>query len=307
MAKRDQDTIKDRDNALKMTSGLGFMMAHMSQNPEPGESPHKRPRHPNESSTGQDDIEIVAISPSIVGPRKVDDASVYTSSWRMDNRMNPYHCGICDLTCTSAVMFDSHIQGKNHARRVAQKKFGQEHNLPANANASTTTNNVKSSASQQNEAFYCHLCDLGLTSQVVYDAHIKGKNHFKRLKKLASPGGETSVPAIKRAKYACLEDMIREMPHEPVIGMQYIEELRPETNADLFEPKYSCNLCIMNTNMVANIFSHIVGSHHRLKYMHMRLGWSDVDKATCSDQAKKVERLEGRTIKPILIIGKYSD
>ena len=32
------------------------------------------------------------------------------------------------------------------------------------------------------QSFYCEVCDIDCTSENQYEAHVNGKNHFKRLK-----------------------------------------------------------------------------------------------------------------------------
>ena len=34
----------------------------------------------------------------------------------------------------------------------------------------------------QSQSFYCEVCDIDCTSENQYEAHVNGKNHFKRLK-----------------------------------------------------------------------------------------------------------------------------
>lgn len=93
-------------------------------------------------------------------------------------------------------------------------------------------------------------------------------------------------------KFPFLATEIARETEEPIIGLQYIEEFLTKTNQDQNEPRYTCNLCAV-TGEIAPMWTHIIGSRHRLKYMEMILGMK-VDKSEVFEFAQEVERNEGR-------------
>ena len=49
-------------------------------------------------------------------------------------------------------------------------------------NEHVTSIHQVSSEDYNSQSFYCEVCDIDCTSENQYEAHVNGKNHFKRLK-----------------------------------------------------------------------------------------------------------------------------
>eukprot|EP00088_Acartia_fossae_P047017 TRINITY_DN5091_c3_g1_i3.p1 TRINITY_DN5091_c3_g1~~TRINITY_DN5091_c3_g1_i3.p1 ORF type:complete len:640 (-),score=152.80 TRINITY_DN5091_c3_g1_i3:578-2497(-) len=69
-----------------------------------------------------------------------------------------FECEVCNITCTSKDMLDSHLQGKSHNKKM---KSGEE--------------------------FKCEVCEMSLSSEIMYQSHIEGKKHLNKVKKLNEP------------------------------------------------------------------------------------------------------------------------
>jgi hypothetical protein len=78
-------------------------------------------------------------------------------------------------------------------------------------------------------------------------------------------------------------------------GIHYVEELLPETNRDSYDPQYTCGLCNMSAAPASNMFSHLTGLKHRLKYLGMRLhiSTSGMDRSGAREKAKELEAEDG--------------
>ena len=79
-------------------------------------------------------------------------------------------------------------------------------------------------------------------------------------------------------------------------GIHYVEELLPEFNpGGMFEAKYVCTLCVVNSPAL-NMFNHLIGHGHKKKYLEMRHGIFGLDKASAMQAARQLEEQEGRRI-----------
>ena len=52
-------------------------------------------------------------------------------------------------------------------------------------------------------------------------------------------------PSKMAPKWVYLSHKIMTETSEPVLGLQYVDEILKETDPDGCEPKYSCNLCVV--------------------------------------------------------------
>lgn len=132
--------------------------------------------------------------------------------------------------------------------------------------------------------FRCDLCDLELNSESMYFQHIQGQKHMKRLKAGQPANSNTNLGTL-------IEEST-----SPVVALHYVEELLPESHGTNWaEPRYSCTLCGI-TGPSQNIYSHLIGSRHRLKYFVMRFGAdpSSLSKVDMMSMAKELEEKEGR-------------
>ena len=78
------------------------------------------------------------------------------SSLRNKPLANGFDCGLCQVQCSSQVVLDAHLIGKQH-----KKKLEMLH--PPNRN------------------FQCEICNVKANDQVGLDMHLAGKKHKKKL------------------------------------------------------------------------------------------------------------------------------
>lgn len=97
---------------------------------------------------------------------------------------NGYACTLCNITLPNFEGFQTHLQGKRHAKAVK---------------ISTTTSAENPNVSQ----VWCNICNIFCTNQESLDIHLKGKKHQKALKnrgviqeEKGSKSSSNSSPAI---------------------------------------------------------------------------------------------------------------
>ena len=92
--------------------------------------------------------------------------------------------------------------------------------------------------------FFCKVCHIDCNSDDALEAHLNGKNHKKKLRKLNLEEEECGAPPVKLApKWVYLSQKVMSEVSEPVLGMQYVDEFLKETSPAESEPRYTCNLC----------------------------------------------------------------
>lgn len=85
-----------------------------------------------------------------------------------------FTCEVCNLEFNSRVVYETHMQGKKHARMMK------------------SIDEIK----HQNVEVSCTVCNFVATSAVHLDAHLQGKNHKKRVE-AAEKGVSGGTPAPK--------------------------------------------------------------------------------------------------------------
>ena len=139
-------------------------------------------------------------------------------------------------------------------------------------------------------SYECKVCKISCNSESVYQAHVNGRRHKK---KLSDAGSSPCEPVTKKAKVKDLRQMLLET-YEPCIGLHYLEELLP-SNPSGEEPIYLCNLCCVSANSTP-MFTHLTGFKHRQKYLEMRYNERDLDKSQISLKCQHIHDQEGRRL-----------
>ena len=80
------------------------------------------------------------------------------------------YCTLCNLSCTSTVVYDSHMQGKTHASKVRAANL---------ANAGEMGNKMG-----------CSVCNIFVTSDDALATHLAGKQHKRKSERLGEVGME---------------------------------------------------------------------------------------------------------------------
>ena len=115
-----------------------------------------------------------------------------------------FTCEVCNLEFNSRVVYETHMQGKKHARMLK------------------SIEEIKS----QNVEVSCTVCNFIATSAVHLDAHLQGKNHKKRMEAVGKgvPGG-TPVSKPNPEVAAAGPKMLAQMhAKKPKVEENYAEE-----------------------------------------------------------------------------------
>lgn len=127
----------------------------------------------------------------------------------------------------------------------------------------------KTKMTEIRDEFYCDLCDISCTSQVVLDTHLIGKKHMKNVNKLKH---NTEAFKTKRnpnflphsGKIANIQKKFDELSEiEPIVGLEYITEYQKTNGGD---HRYLCELCEFRSN-ASEMLEHVVTRNHRLRFM----------------------------------------
>lgn len=103
-----------------------------------------------------------------------------------------FTCEVCNLEFNSRVVYETHMQGKKHARMLK------------------SIDEIK----HQNVDVSCKVCHFVATSAVHLDAHLQGKNHKKRVEAVGKgiPGG---TPAARPQADPAAPKMLAQMHKKP--------------------------------------------------------------------------------------------
>jgi zinc finger RNA-binding protein len=74
---------------------------------------------------------------------------------------NEYYCETCKVSCGSQLTYKTHLEGKNHKKRLQQLEY---------QSTQTTAESVK-----------CEICDIVCSNKDSYVAHIKGNKHLRTI------------------------------------------------------------------------------------------------------------------------------
>ena len=126
-----------------------------------------------------------------------------------------FTCEVCNLEFNSRVVYETHMQGKKHARMLK------------------SIEEIKT----QNVEVSCEVCNFVATSAVHLDAHLQGKNHKKRMEAAGKgvPGGtpsgkpktDPSAPkmlAQMHSKKQKMDDSAEQQYEEEEGGDEYYDE-----------------------------------------------------------------------------------
>ncbi|XP_073541080.1 zinc finger matrin-type protein 4 isoform X2 [Phyllobates terribilis] len=150
-------------------------------------------------------------------------------------------CTLCNMFFTSAIVAESHYQGKTHAKRV-KLVLGESADIPARAepvqeNPEPTEVNIQEEDTLwsihigSESRKFCDLCRAWFNNPMMAQQHYEGKKHKKNAAraKLLQRLGET-------------------------LDSEALEALRSS---------YSCNTCNMVLNSVEQYHAHLKGARHQ--------------------------------------------
>uniref|UniRef100_A0A8V5H9K1 Uncharacterized protein n=1 Tax=Melopsittacus undulatus TaxID=13146 RepID=A0A8V5H9K1_MELUD len=149
-------------------------------------------------------------------------------------------CTLCNMSFTSAVVAESHYQGKIHAKRL-KLLLGEQ---PALKGTGTTLNPLKqphtdsapvvpSPPQRRDSDRYCQLCAAWFNNPMMAQQHYDGKKHKKN---------------------AARADLLEQLGKTLDLG-----ELRG------LKRSYTCNICSVTLNSIEQYHAHLKGSKHQTK------------------------------------------
>ncbi|XP_038846801.1 zinc finger protein [Salvelinus namaycush] len=152
-------------------------------------------------------------------------------------------CTLCNMFFTSAIVAQSHYQGKTHAKRV-RLVLGETPSIPTATNSPTTTGNtdthiappvavVGSGGGSGETGKYCCLCGAWFNNPLMAQQHYEGKKHRRNA-----------------ARVRLLEQLAGSLDATETTGLR---------------SSYSCSVCSVVLNSIEQYHAHLQGSKHQNK------------------------------------------
>jgi len=160
-------------------------------------------------------------------------------------------CSLCNLVCTSTVVYDSHMQGKAHASKVRAANIAKSGDLGNKTG--------------------CSVCNIFVTSQEALTTHLAGKQHRKKSERLLEVEGglqlhceECGVTATDRPG---LEAHLSGKRHqEKTVGKKEETEEKDEVMVKVDGgEQLHCELCGVTTTDRPGLEAHLSGKKHLAK------------------------------------------
>ncbi|CAL8265582.1 unnamed protein product [Merluccius merluccius] len=144
-------------------------------------------------------------------------------------------CHLCNMTFSSAVMAQSHYQGKVHAKNLRLKTVGPQTAVPqpkkslvAEPSVSVAGAAAGGSSNNNNPDRFCSICQASFNNPLMAQQHYAGKKHKKQLTK-----------------------------------QKLMETYGPSTSPASTVKGYSCTLCNIDLNSVEQYQAHVSGAKHK--------------------------------------------
>uniref|UniRef100_A0A3Q1H7D6 Zinc finger, matrin-type 4a n=1 Tax=Acanthochromis polyacanthus TaxID=80966 RepID=A0A3Q1H7D6_9TELE len=142
-------------------------------------------------------------------------------------------CTLCNMSFTSAVVAQSHYQGKIHAKRL-KLLLGEQPAITTKATPhSPETSPMTSPRQRRDSDRYCQLCNAWFNNPGMAQQHYDGKKHKKNA-----------------ARADLLEQLGKTLDMGEMKGLKR---------------SYTCEVCSVTLNSVAQYHAHLQGSKHQNK------------------------------------------
>uniref|UniRef100_A0A3B3ZB20 C2H2-type domain-containing protein n=1 Tax=Periophthalmus magnuspinnatus TaxID=409849 RepID=A0A3B3ZB20_9GOBI len=186
------------------------------------------------------------------------------------------YCKVCSAQLISESQRVAHYESRKHANKV--RLYYMLHPVDGGCPAKKLRTDNGSDDGDVDKNKCCTLCNMSFTSAVVAQSHYQGKIHAKRLKLLL---GEQ--PAItNKGKSSALWEMERDSDrycqlcnawfNNPGMAQQHYDGKKNlvfiaffHRFADPARKTYSCEVCGVTLNSVAQYHAHLQGSKHQNK------------------------------------------
>ncbi|XP_035020817.2 zinc finger matrin-type protein 4 [Hippoglossus stenolepis] len=145
-------------------------------------------------------------------------------------------CTLCNMSFTSAVVAQSHYQGKIHAKRLKlllgeQPTITTKEASPSPVKSSPETSPMTSPRQRRDSDRYCQLCNAWFNNPGMAQQHYDGKKHKKNA-----------------ARADLLEQLGKTLDMGEMKGLKR---------------SYTCEVCSVTLNSVAQYHAHLQGSKHQ--------------------------------------------
>ncbi|XP_028314262.1 zinc finger matrin-type protein 4 isoform X2 [Gouania willdenowi] len=145
-------------------------------------------------------------------------------------------CTLCNMSFTSAVVAQSHYQGKIHAKRLKlllgeQPTITTKEASPSPIKSSPETSPMTSPRQRRDSDRYCQLCNAWFNNPGMAQQHYDGKKHKKNA-----------------ARADLLEQLGKTLDMGEMKGLKR---------------SYTCDVCSVTLNSVAQYHAHLQGSKHQ--------------------------------------------
>jgi len=176
------------------------------------------------------------------------------------------HCSVCNLICTSTVVYDSHMQGKSHASKVRAANL---------ANMGEMGNKLG-----------CKICNIFVTSQDALTTHLAGKQHRRKSERLVEVEGGLQLVCelcgVTATDKPGLEAHFN--------GKKHMEKMAgPKVKR---EKERFCSKCQVMTDTYEAWDLHVEGEAHKLTVAKLGLGPKVIDYNTYEFNSFKGEENE---------------
>jgi len=217
-------------------------------------------------------------------PKKVKLTSDVGTSSGNPGKPNNLSCQVCDVHCSSIVVYNSHFQGKAHARKM--KSLSSELVYSSTKARSIVSTSSVAGSKGTNGGLFCKSCDLLCSSLVVYDSHVQGKAHAKKVRAIS--GAPTSGAInhcssqivsntrnpenkenssdyfCKECELICSSEVVYKSHMQGKIHAKKLKSLSLQAGDDA-SMKFSCDVCNISVTSSDILAAHLAGKIHKRK------------------------------------------
>ncbi|KAI0985654.1 hypothetical protein GJ496_007938 [Pomphorhynchus laevis] len=174
-----------------------------------------------------------------------------------------FNCELCNVQCSSEEVFQMHIKGQKHQRKLRRKQELEQYGIMDKI---------------QNSDTYCKLCFVELTSKTHMLLHLSGRRHMQNfLKDLSSKNLEpehtaAEVERLEKKQKEDEERLIRKAGITDFSKYDIPAERKTQALAQGAKNEFFCSLCTKYFSSKTQLAMHLVSSRHKEKeFPHLRL------------------------------------
>uniref|UniRef100_A0A3Q2R4E2 Zinc finger, matrin-type 4a n=1 Tax=Fundulus heteroclitus TaxID=8078 RepID=A0A3Q2R4E2_FUNHE len=200
------------------------------------------------------------------------------------------YCKVCSAQLISESQRVAHYESRKHANKV--RLYYMLHPVDGGCPAKKLRTDNGSDEGDVDKNKCCTLCNMSFTSAVVAQSHYQGKIHAKRLKLLLGEHLKLVLPPLKMSPMMSPRQrrdsdrycqLCNAWFNNPGMAQQHYDGKKHKKNAtraDLLEQlgqtldmgemkglkrSYTCEVCSVTLNSVAQYHAHLQGSKHQNK------------------------------------------